>query len=195
MRMLVVAASPESVVDLPREVDYIIGVDGGYATLLAHGLKPDLLVGDFDSFTGEVPVDAVRYPSEKDVTDLEIALEAARIRGATEILVYGALGGRLDMTLSNIGLLEAYPEMRLFTAGQTVRLVGTGHYELPRQDDHYLSFVPWKQANVSIRGVKYPLDRYDVASHEALTISNEWTTDLAELTVHAGQVLVLYIKK
>ncbi|MFL9650745.1 thiamine diphosphokinase [Exiguobacterium chiriqhucha] len=195
MRVLIVAASPEPISSLPVDVDYVIGVDGGYETLLAHGLTPDLVVGDFDSFTGEVPIDAVRYPSEKDVTDLEIALEAARGHGATEMLVYGALGGRLDMTLGNIGLLEAYPEMRLFTAGQTVRLVGTGRHELPRQDGHYLSLIPWKQANVTIRGVKYPLDRHDVVSHEALTISNEWDAAMAELLVHEGMVLVLYIQK
>lgn len=195
MRVLIVAASPEPISGLPRDVDYIIGVDGGYETLLNQGLDPDLVVGDFDSFTGEVPIDAVRYPSEKDVTDLEIALEAARGHGAKEMLVYGALGGRLDMTLGNIGLLEAYPEMRLFTAGQTVRLVGAGRHELPRQADHYLSLIPWKRANVSIRGVKYPLDRHDVVSHEALTISNEWAGEAADLIVHEGMVLVLYVKK
>lgn len=195
MRVLIVAASPEPISALPRDVDYIIGVDGGYPLLLEHGMEPDLIVGDFDSFTGDVPVDAVRYPTEKDVTDLEIALEAASGYGATEMLVYGALGGRLDMTLGNIGLLEAYPEMRLFTSGQTVRLVGVGRYDIPRQDDHYLSLVAWKQATVSIRGVKYPLDRHDIVSHEALTISNEWNDEVAELIVHEGNVLVLTIKK
>ncbi len=65
MRVLIVAASPEPISKLPHDVDYIIGVDGGYETLLAHGLTPHLVVGDFDSFTGEVPSDAVRYPSEK----------------------------------------------------------------------------------------------------------------------------------
>lgn len=195
MRVLIVAASPEPISQLPRDVDYIIAVDGGYETLLAHGLNPDLVVGDFDSFMGDVPHDAVRYPSEKDVTDLEIALEVARGHGATEMHVYGALGGRLDMTLSNVGLLEAYPEMRLVTAGQTVRLFGAGQYELPRQDGHYLSLVPWKQANVTIRGVKYPLDRHHVVSHEALTISNEWASEVAELIVHEGKVLVLSVQK
>jgi len=195
MRVLIVAASPESIPSLPIDVDYVIGVDGGYETLLDRGLNPDLVVGDFDSFTGEVPIDAVRYPSEKDVTDLEIALEAARSHGATEMLVYGALGGRLDMTLSNIGLLEAYPEMRLISAGQMVRLAGTGRYGLPRQDGHYLSLIPWKRANVTIRGVKYPLDHHEIVSHEALTISNEWADESADLIVHEGMVLVLYVKK
>ncbi|MCT4782759.1 MULTISPECIES: thiamine diphosphokinase [Exiguobacterium] len=195
MRVLIVAASPTPIPPLPKDVDYVIAVDGGYATLLAQGINADLVVGDFDSFTGVVPDEALRYPSEKDVTDLEIALEAARRHGADEMLVYGALGGRLDMTLGNIGLLEAYPEMRLFADGQLVYLARTGLHRLTRQDDHYLSLIPWKQANVSIHGVKYPLDRHDVVSHEALTISNEWDAETAELVVHDGMVLVLYVKK
>lgn len=195
MRVLIVAASPDAIPELPRNADYVIGVDGGYHTLLDRGMDPDLLVGDFDSFTGAVPKEAVRYPSEKDVTDLEIALEAARGKGADVIDVYGALGGRLDMTLSNVGLLEAYPEMRLFADGQEVRLVGTGDYRLPSRPDHYLSLVPWKQATVSIRGVKYPLEQREIVSYEALTISNEWSTEEADLCVHSGNVLIMYIKK
>ncbi|MCC5893096.1 thiamine diphosphokinase [Exiguobacterium sp.] len=195
MRVLIVAASPEAVPPLPNDIDYVIGVDGGYQTLLDHGITPNLVVGDFDSFEGTVPDEAVRYPSEKDVTDLEIALEAARGHGATEMLVYGALGGRLDMTLGNIGLLEAYPEMRLYADGQVVHLARTGRHTLARRDDHYLSLIPWKQANVSIRGVRYPLERHDVVSHEALTISNEWDAETAELIVHDGTVLVMYVKK
>ncbi|MFN4213280.1 MULTISPECIES: thiamine diphosphokinase [unclassified Exiguobacterium] len=195
MRVLVVAASPSPVPSLPRDVDYVIGVDGGYETLLTHGIEADLIVGDFDSLTGPVPTEAVRYPSEKDVTDLEIALEAARGHGATEILVYGALGGRLDMTLGNIGLLEAYPEMCLYADGQVVSLAREGRHALARRDDHYLSLIPWKRANVTIRGVKYPLDRHHVVSHEALTISNEWDAETAELIVHDGTVLVMYVKK
>lgn len=195
MRVLVVAASPEPTPSLPQEVDFIIGVDGGYHTLIQQGIKPDLLVGDFDSFQGIVPDEAIRYPSEKDVTDLEIALEVARERGADRIEVYGALGGRLDMTLSNVGLLEAYPEMRLHSVGQEIRLAGAGRYSLMRRTDHYLSFLPWKEAIISIHGVKYPLHEHKVVSHEALTISNEWTEEVASLEVHSGKVLIMYIQK
>lgn len=195
MRVLIVAASPEPILDLPKDMEFVIGVDGGYQTLLDKGIKPDLIVGDFDSFKGEVPDEALRYPSEKDMTDLEIALGVARENGATTIEVYGALGGRIDMTLGNIGLLEAYPEMKLHAEGQEVHLVKPGKYEIERKDGYYLSFVPWKSATISIRGVKYPLNHREVFSHEALTISNEWSEDEAELIVHQGTILIMTIKK
>lgn len=195
MNVLIVAASPEPIPDLPHDADFVIAVDGGYQRLLDEGMEPDVVVGDFDSFDGKPPEEALRYPSEKDVTDLEIALDLARERGATRMDVYGALGGRIDMTFANVGLLESYPEVQLHGAGQTVYLVKTGEHTVMRREGHYLSFMPWKAATISIEGVKYPLDRHEVKSGEALTISNEWSTDDARLTIHEGMVLVMIVKK
>ncbi|WP_214698186.1 MULTISPECIES: thiamine diphosphokinase [unclassified Exiguobacterium] len=194
MNVLIVAASPE-VIPLPRHADYVIGVDGGYQRLLDEGIEPDVVVGDFDSFVGKPPKEALRYPSEKDVTDLEIALQLARERGATRMHVYGALGGRVDMTFANVGLLEKYPEMVLHGNGQTVYLVKAGDYSFSKKEGYYLSFIPWKTATISIDGVKYPLEHHDIKSEEALTISNEWTEAFARLTVHRGIVLVMVVKK
>ncbi|MCC9623569.1 thiamine diphosphokinase [Thalassospira sp. MA62] len=195
MNILIVAASPEPIPDLPRDADFIIGVDGGYQRLLDEGIVPDVVVGDFDSYVGPPPEEALRYPSEKDVTDLEIALQLAIDRGATRMDVYGALGGRIDMTFANVGLLESYPGMVLHGTGQTVSLARPGNYEIKKRDGHYLSFMPWKTATISIEGVKYPLDRHPVHSAQALTVSNEWSEECALLTVHEGMVLVMLVKK
>lgn len=195
MNILIVAASPEPIPDLPRDADFIIGVDGGYQRLLDEGIVPDVVVGDFDSYEGPPPEEALRYPSEKDVTDLEIALQLAIDRGATRMDVYGALGGRVDMTFANVGLLESYPGMVLHGMGQTVSLARPGSYDIKKRDGHYLSFMPWKTATISIEGVKYPLDRHPVHSAQALTVSNEWSEERALLTVHEGMVLVMLVKK
>lgn len=193
MHVLLVAASPEDVPVLPK-ADVVIAVDGGYSILQERGVTVDWIVGDFDSYVGDVPESAIRYPSEKDATDLEIALEAAKDLGATRIDVFGALGGRLDMTMANLGLLETYPMMRLHGTGHEVFLAQSTE-RIPRQAGCYLSFLPWKQATISIEGVKYPLTRHDVSTRTALTVSNEWVEDVATLTVHQGQVLVLIVNK
>lgn len=194
MKALIVAASPESI-PLPREADLVIGVDGGYQRLLDEGIDADFVVGDFDSFVGTPPTEALRYPSEKDVTDLEIALELATKQGATQMDVYGALGGRIDMTFANVGLLESYPGMVLHGKGQTIYLVTGGEHTIPKRDESYLSFMPWKTATISIEGVQYPLNCHDIKSEEALTVSNEWSEERAVLTVHKGTVLVMIVKK
>ena len=195
MNILIVAASPDPIPDLPRDADFIIGVDGGYQRLLDVGIVPDVVVGDFDSYEGPPPEEALRYPSEKDVTDLEIALQLAIDRGATRMDVYGALGGRVDMTFANVSLLESYPAMVLHETGQTVSLARPGNYDIKKRDGHYLSFMPWKTATISIEGVKYPLDRHPVHSAQALTVSNEWSEERALLTVHEGMVLVMLDNK
>ena len=195
MNVLIVAASPEPIPDLPRDADLVIGVDGGYQKLLDEKIDADVVVGDFDSFKGLPPEEALRFPSEKDVTDLEIALQLAIERGATRMDVYGALGGRIDMTFANVGLLESYPGMILHGKGNMIFLARPGDSGIPKQEGHYLSFMPWKTATISIKGVKYPLDHHEVKSGEALTVSNEWIEASARFTVHEGMVLVMIVKK
>ena len=81
--------------------------DGGYANAKGAGLEPDFLIGDWDS--GEKPaldVPCVTLPAEKDMTDLQAAMDEALSRGVTELLLCGCTGGRLDHTVSNLLLLE-----------------------------------------------------------------------------------------
>ena len=76
--------------------DCVIAVDGGYESLRAIGCEPDVAVGDFDSL-GFVPagdnVDV--HPSEKDESDMELAIRMAAARGFDTLLIYGALAQRL----------------------------------------------------------------------------------------------------
>lgn len=95
-----------------REGDLTIGADGGAARALAHGLEPEWVIGDMDSLPDEEKsrLEALGsrfmvHPPAKDETDLELSLAFATERGAREIIVLGALGGRLDHTLANLLLM------------------------------------------------------------------------------------------
>ena len=92
--------------------DHLICADGGVRHCLAMGLQPSVIVGDLDSAPSEVVEDLVaqgvlieRHPPAKNQTDLELAIERALQDGADEILLLGALGGRLDQTLANLLIL------------------------------------------------------------------------------------------
>lgn len=89
---------------LLREDDYIVCADRGYAYCAAMGRKPDLILGDFDSYSGKLPpgCEVLRYPIEKDDTDTMLAVKEAIRREFADILMLGMLGGRLDHTLANI---------------------------------------------------------------------------------------------
>lgn len=86
--------------------DKAIAVDGGFSSLCAIGVTPDFALGDFDSL-GHVPqgVPIERHPVMKDDSDTALALEWALAHGMREVVVYGALGGRLDHTLATLSAL------------------------------------------------------------------------------------------
>ena len=84
--------------------DVVIAADAGYQVCLEVCVKPDLLIGDFDSM--EPPADFARVrrlPVEKDDTDTLAAIRAGLEEGCTDFLIYGGTGGkRLDHTLANL---------------------------------------------------------------------------------------------
>ncbi|MGH2627588.1 MAG: thiamine diphosphokinase, partial [Anaerolineales bacterium] len=101
-----------------RPEDWIVAADGGASHCLALGLTPALLIGDLDSVDPaqaaawrRAGVEVIAHPPDKDKTDLELALLLAVERGAAEILVLGAMGGRWDHSLANV-LLAAHPALR-----------------------------------------------------------------------------------
>ena len=88
--------------------DFIIACDRGYVYARNAGIRPDLLVGDFDSYRGALPADVpvLDLPVEKDDTDTMAAVRWAVSEGFAEIRLYCALGGRLDHLLGNIQSLS-----------------------------------------------------------------------------------------
>lgn len=113
-RTVIITSYLEYPVDIPallRPEDFIVCLDGGYDIAQRQGITPDLVLGDFDSISGPMPEGEFElrcYPPEKDYTDLELALRVLDPAKTPELLVIGALGGRLDMTLINIPMLQAY---------------------------------------------------------------------------------------
>lgn len=96
----------------------VICADGGVNNALALGLQPQVVVGDLDSLDSDLQAQLegegcqiLAHPTRKDETDLELALYYAIEHEVDEILILGALGGRIDQTLANV-LLLALPELR-----------------------------------------------------------------------------------
>lgn len=86
---------------------FVIAADSGLDHAHLLGVAVDLLVGDLDSVTPEnIPLArrVERHPIDKDATDLELALEAASVRGERTIIVAGG-GGRLDHLLAEVALV------------------------------------------------------------------------------------------
>ncbi len=195
MRTILVCAGPqEEVPDLRtfcQTDDFIVGVDGGVQTIESFGLTCNMTIGDFDSL-GYVPEGAIVHPAEKDETDLELALRTvSEMERGEAIIIVGATGGRLDMTVQNVYLLKQYPEARLVTKREEVRYLAAGTYPVEAGSYHYLSFIPLVPSNLSLSGVKYPLDKHSVPVGGSLTVSNEWSASEAKVELHQGELLMM----
>jgi thiamine pyrophosphokinase len=84
--------------------EYVIACDAGVGHAVKAGIKPDLLVGDFDTYKEALPegIPVLTAPSEKDDTDTMMAVRYALEQGFERIRICAALGGRLDHSIGNL---------------------------------------------------------------------------------------------
>ncbi|MGN1098674.1 MAG: thiamine diphosphokinase [Clostridia bacterium] len=201
MRAVIISAGTISDYDYVKsfinEDDYIVCADGGLAHCKNMGLKPDLIVGDFDSFKGTLPEDGaeiVTFPCEKDYTDTHTALLEAVNRGADEFLFIGTSGTRLDHTLSNIGLLETVRRMGF--KGKLVDRNNIMYAAEKREIIHgkpgtNISFIPIEPVKgITLRGFKYPLNNADINLYETIWVSNVLEEETGIVTFDSGVLLV-----
>ena len=181
---------------LNSEFDYY-AADGGYAYAKEFDIPLKHVLGDFDS--GEKPdlSNVLVYPSEKDETDAELALRLAIKEEYNEIWLIAPFGGRLDHTVANLSLLEtakrAGVSLKLYDGKNLTYLLEQGTRII--QKYQYVSFFPWDQtATLSLKGFKYPLDRYYLTRSKPIGISNEPLRDLSAVEVHNGTVLCICVE-
>lgn len=102
--------TPSSLIEELPEADLTVAADSGYDLATSVGHRVDVLVGDMDSIASEEIPDHViveRHPTNKDMTDLELALARALAVGPGRIVVVGGAGGRLDHELATPALLAS----------------------------------------------------------------------------------------
>lgn len=187
---------------LAESSDLVICADRGYAFALKAGVRPDLLIGDFDSYKEALPDDTeiIRSVPEKDDTDTMLAVKTAISRGAVKIIMYGGLGGRFDHTMANVQTLvyafEHGSSMQLIDCGNAMTVQGTGLAEYPYREGWYFSVFSLTSETLVHRmtGVKYPLEEYVLTSGFPLGVSNEITGASAEIDIENGMLLVVYSK-
>ena len=163
-----------------RADDLVICADGGRNAAGELGLPVDWYVGDSDSggYADGCPADIL--PSEKDVTDLDMAVSRALREGCGELVLCGCTGGRQDHHFSAIGQLE-----RLYRAGATglivdeqneIRLLIPGKTVVPSEPHyHYFGLIPLDTAltGVTITGAKYEVSGVTLERSSSLGVSNE----------------------
>jgi len=208
MKTAVIVAHGDLVVtpeaeELVRQADLIIAADGGAASALAQGWQPHILVGDLDSAPPDVcarvkacGAEVLRYPARKDETDTELALRTALDRGAQQVYLLGALGGRFDHALANL-LLLALPELagvRVTILAGRQRIFAIRHRaEIPGRPGDLVSLLPLGGDAIGIwtTGLEYPLQGGTLRFGAARGISNVITQPPAEVRLESGLLLAI----
>lgn len=169
----------------------VAGVDGGLDILLKNGIHPDWAIGDFDSGKdpGQTDYPIYRHPIHKDETDSELALMKAIELGYQDIILYGALGGRLDHTLANLRLVTwRYPQVTLMSEGQKVTVLCEGEHVIQNQYKH-VSFFAMEPTVITLDGFDYPLSRQLIDQKDFYTCSNSISQASAKVIIHSGRAI------
>ena len=184
--------------------DVVIAADSGYDHAVAFDIPVDLLIGDLDSISHSglaharnAGVEVDQHPTDKNDTDLDLALRAAIVRGATSVVIHGGEGGRLGHLLS-IALSTSHPSL---AAVDVAWHTGTGILRTATPE-HTVSFsaavgetitlLPVGDAHVvTTSGLRWHLTNATLERGATRGVSNVAETDQIHVEVADGAVLVI----
>jgi thiamine pyrophosphokinase len=187
---------------LPADA-YVIAADSGYAHAIAMGFVPNELVGDMDSITAVDLSDArdlniliSQFPTDKDLTDTEIAIASAIARQSTHITVVSGGGDRFDHVL---GMVHSLASSALTV--ETTLLIGTTRvsyatytkeFRITTQSGNTISLIPLGgAAAVTTTGLQWELNNDTLQSFASRGVSNIATGESVSISVTDGSLAVI----
>jgi thiamine pyrophosphokinase len=188
--------------DLLRELyasgGHLVGADGGADQIVEAGLKPELIIGDFDSLKNPhswLGKTRLMQISEQETTDFEKSLYSTR---APVTVALGMTGRRFDHTLAALDAVAKY------AAKRKIVLVDEEDVALPLTKAFSFTVDPGERVSIhplaaitfwTSEGLKYPLDAVKLAPGVRTGTSNEALTGpfriVPEEGVHAPYLLIL----
>lgn len=187
-----------------RQDDYMIYCDCGLRHMDGLGAEPDLIVGDFDSYSNpEFDTETIVLPCEKDDTDTVFAVKEALRRGFEDFLLIGVVGERLDHTLGNVSILlmlDSEGKVGTIIDNYSEMEIVSDRCEMPCIiDDSYVYFslinISGTARGVTIRGAKYPLENAEITCEYQYGVSNEVIPGCtAEVSVGEGRLLLVKVR-
>ena len=208
-KCIIIGAGDLTVSEIPvGEDDYVIAADGGYSYCKLLGIEPDLILGDFDSVLEddaqelaeifkEDPERVIVLPAEKDETDMLAAIHAGLEAGCREFHLYASQGGRLEHTLANIQCLNYLKDcgaVGYMMDGTGMILVAkneTVAFKASMEGMLSLFSLGDRAEGVTIRNMKYELNKAVVTNSFPIGISNEFIGEQASITVENGTLVII----
>jgi thiamine pyrophosphokinase len=195
------------------ERPWMVAVDGGAARVLDAGLRPDIVVGDFDSLSAaeterldSLGIERRVAARDKDESDMELGLLAALDAGATRITMLGALGViRPEHSVANL-LLLADPrldglDVAIAGRGSRIRRIGTaagpGGVDIDGEPSDFVSLFALGGAveGVTTTGLRFGLVNATLPLGPSRGLSNELLGRGARVTSRRGCLLVIHTSR
>lgn len=200
MRALIFAhGDPPSrslVESLRAGANLIVAADGGANLALEYGVAVDAAIGDLDSVNDAVrsalPTAAFHLDADPNRTDLQKAIQFCLDRGATEIDVVAAGGGRADHALANLAVLTLYRGLARLTIHDDLFAISRvdERATITRPPGTVVSLVAIGECTgVTTTGLRWDL-RSATLAFSPLGIHNEVVASPASVTVAAGDLLL-----
>lgn len=182
----------------PEKDDLIIAADAGYLNVQKAGLRPDVIIGDFDSSkkpNTDTPIET--FPILKDDTDTMLAIKYGFNSGYKRFAIYGGLGGeRTDHTIANIQslayIVDHGGEGILVGENETFALIKNSSIKLRSEKGKTLSVFAYGgiAEGISIKGAVYETDDLTLSPFFPLGVSNKFKENTVTVGVKNGCVLI-----
>ena len=203
MRCVIISGSPDCDVAFVksqiRKDDCVICADKGYQYAVQAEIKPDVVVGDFDSCDIDVngEYEIIKLKPRKDDTDTMHAVDVALEKGYDDFLLLGATGGRFDHTFANVSLLQ-YIHCKgasgiISSENEVIEYISTGKKVFENLNGITFSVFPFGCSEVclSITGAEYPLKKGILKSSFPMGISNVFNSNLSTIEIYDGNAIVI----
>ncbi|WP_446899467.1 thiamine diphosphokinase [Clostridium sp. LBM24168] len=189
-----------------KSSSFLICADGGGNCLYKYNIKPDYLIGDFDSISNEAlnflknsGTKISKYPVKKDFTDTEAVFNKALELNANEITFLGCTGNRLDHLMGNIGMLKKSLEHGIKAyikdENNSIEIMNKSSVIGGKRGEVFSLYAYCDIVeNLSIIGAKYELNNYNLALGDSRTVSNEFLDDEVRILFKSGLILLFRSK-
>lgn len=204
-RCVIIGSAPitnyENILKRISEDDFLIYCDGGLKHLDQLKIKPNLIIGDFDSFKNpKLDIETIVLPREKDDTDTMAAVKEAIKRGYNDFLLIGVIGMRLDHSLANVSILLYLDSLNmngLIIDDYSEMLLVSKNEELVSDEFSYFSLINIlsNAKGVDVIDAKYPLKNATLPITYQYSISNEVLPNkVSKISLKEGTLLLIKIR-
>jgi len=204
-----------------KNFSYIIAADNGLKVLDDVNVKPDMIIGDFDTVNHDL-IDKykeegystiIKYNPEKDCNDMELAIDKAIEYiddSEAEITILGGTGTRIDHSSAGLRLLQKLTvkgiKGTILDSNNRIRLLADKCKSVELFADNlantgntvsfkYVSLIPLSEEikGITTKGLKYNLENADFRFDKniSLGVSNEIIKDRASVQIKSGKLFVI----